>query len=243
MNENTARALNALNQTFYSDSATVFSETRGAPWPGWHELLPLLRERPAARILDVGCGNGRFARFLRESLGAPFLYSGIDASAPLLAIAERELAGLPDVRLYRADLVLEPAEQALPNQRFDCVVAFGLLHHIPGEARRRALLLALAERLTPGGILALTFWDFARDPRFEGKTASAASSDHLGDLEPGDHLLRWGPEGSKSLRYCHHTGEAEEARLLADLPLAPRLAFASDGRSGALNRYRILERR
>jgi hypothetical protein len=50
-----------------------------------------------------------------------------------------------------------------------------------------------------------------------------------------------GPD--RPLRYCHHTDEAEEARLLADLPLEPRLAFVSDGRSGRLNRYRVFERR
>ena len=61
-------------------------------------------------------------------------------------------------------------------------------------------------------------------------------------LEPGDALLRWGPEGSSSLRFCHHSDAAEEARLLADLPLQTVRSFESDGRSGRLNRYRVLQR-
>jgi tRNA (uracil-5-)-methyltransferase TRM9 len=243
VNDATARALNALNQSFYTHSAALFAATRHAPWPGWRELLPLLRERPARTILDVGCGNGRFARFLAAALGAPFLYCGIDASAPLLALAERALSGVPGVRLLRADLVLEPPGAALPDERFDCVTAFGLLHHVPQETRRRALLRALAERIAPGGILALTFWDFAREPRFARKTVQPVPPELAGQLEPGDVLLRWGAEGSPRLRYCHHTDDAEEARLLADLPLEPRLSFVSDGRSGRLNRYRVLERR
>jgi SAM-dependent methyltransferase len=242
--EATALALNALNQLFYTDSAALFDETRRAPWPGWREILPLFRERPVATILDVGCGNGRLARFLTTELGAPFLYFGIDASAPLLSAAANAVEGLTGARLLRGDLVLEPPERVLPDGPFDCVVAFGLLHHIPGEARRRALIRALARRVAPGGILALAFWDFAGEPRFAAKALSGALlAEVADDLEPGDHLLRWGAEGSVRLRYCHHADEAEQTRLLAGLPLQPRLSFASDGRSGRLNRYRVLERR
>ena len=243
MNDAAARALNALNQTFYCDAAALFDETRRGPWPGWHELLPLLRARPEPSILDVGCGNGRFARFLVAWLKTPFLYCGIDASAPLLALAEHAVAGIAGARLLRADLVLEPLESALPRERFDCIAAFGLLHHIPGESRRRALLEALADRLAPGGLLALAFWDFAREPRLAAKAIADTPTELAGALEPGDVLLRWGADDSPLLRYCHYTDLAEETRLLADLPLKPRLAFASDGRGGRLNRYRVLERR
>jgi SAM-dependent methyltransferase len=242
VNDTTARALNALNQTFYTDSAALFAATRRSPWPGWRELLPLLRTRSAATILDAGCGTGRFASFLCGSLDRAFLYCGIDASAPLLADAERTLSGLPGARLLRADLVLDAPARALPEERFSVVVAFGLLHHIPQEARRRALILALAERVAPGGLLALTFWDFAGEPRFARKTVRDVPAEFDGQLEAGDVLLRWGAEGSPRLRYCHYCNDAEEARLLADLPLQPRLAFASDGRGGRLNRYRVLER-
>jgi 2-polyprenyl-3-methyl-5-hydroxy-6-metoxy-1,4-benzoquinol methylase len=241
VNDATAHALNALNRSFYRDSAERFAETRSAPWLGWRELLPLLRRHENARVLDVGCGNGRLARFLAAELGAPFLYCGIDASAPLLARAADAIAGLPGARLLNADVVLDPALGALHGERFDCVAVFGLLHHVPGEARRRALVAALAERIEPGGILALAFWDFAREPRFAAKIVGEYPPE-LGQLEPGDVLLRWGPASSPALRYCHHTDEAEEARLLAGLPLQDLRSFASDGRNGRLNRYRVLER-
>ncbi len=243
MNDDIARALNALNQAFYSDSAGDFAATRGAPWPGWRRILPLLRGRPSATVLDVGCGNGRFASFLSATLGAPFLYCGIDASAPLLAHADRALAGAPGARLLHRDLVLETPAQVLPDERFVCVAAFGLLHHIPQEIRRRALVQALAERVAPGGFLVLTFWDFAHEARFAQKAVHDVPPDLARELESGDVLLRWGGDGASSgLRYCHHTDEAEESRLLADLPLLPRLSFLSDGRTGRLNRYRVLER-
>jgi SAM-dependent methyltransferase len=243
VNDATARALNALNLSFYRDSAELFAETRRAPWPGWRALLPLLRRHAHARVLDVGCGNARLASFLAAELGAPFLYCGIDASAPLLERAARAVTNLGGARLLQTDVVLDPALAALAGEQFDCVAAFGLLHHVPDEARRRALVAALAERVAPGGSLALAFWDFADEPRFARKAATELPAELVGALEPGDALLRWGPEGSPRLRYCHHTDEAEEARLVGNLPLSPLLSFASDGRSGRLNRYRILERR
>lgn len=243
MTDETARALNALNQRFYADSAAEFSATRCAPWPGWSKLVPLLRGRSHLSILDVGCGNARFARFVSDTLSAPFLYCGIDASAPLLELAKQALRGLSSARLSHADLVLDAPESSLPEERFGCVAAFGLLHHLPQEARRRALIRALAERVAPGGFLALTFWDFAGDPRFDRKR-SPPPPELEEDLEPGDVLLAWGDANTPPrLRYCHHTDEAEETRLLADLPLAPLLSYASDGRGGRLNRYRVLERR
>lgn len=242
MNQTTAIALAALNRDFYRESAAEFARTRSAPWPGWHEILPLLRGRPRASILDAGCGNGRFASFLCDALGAPFLYCGIDSSAPLLALAASALAHVPGVRLLQTDLVLEPPERALPAERFDLVAAFGLLHHVPGESRRRELIRALAARVEEGGFLALTFWDFGGEPRFERKALREIPAELSGQLEPGDVLLRWGSDDSSRLRYCHHTDAAEETRLLAGLPLAPRLAFSSDGATGRLNRYRVFER-
>jgi SAM-dependent methyltransferase len=65
MKDETLRALNTINRVFYRDSAPSFDATRDAPWPGWQPLLPLLQglEGDPARILDLGCGNGRFPIF------------------------------------------------------------------------------------------------------------------------------------------------------------------------------------
>ncbi len=58
-----------------------------------------------------------------------------------------------------------------------------------------------------------------------------------GELEPGDHLLRWGPEDSGARRFCHHTSEPELDRLVGGLPLAEVTRYRADGPGGRQNLY------
>lgn len=96
----TCRALLELNRAFYANFAGDFAATRRG-WPlGFTRILPYLR--PAANVLDVGCGNGRFLAFLR-SQGWAGSYVGVDSSAGLLA--EAEALALPDARFVLADLM------------------------------------------------------------------------------------------------------------------------------------------
>ena len=74
-----------LNRRFYATVAVAFDRTRQGLPEGMLALAQALRARLPApvRILDAGCGNGRFARALAQEhvTGA---YLGIDADARLL---------------------------------------------------------------------------------------------------------------------------------------------------------------
>jgi SAM-dependent methyltransferase len=251
MNETTVRALNAINLAFYRERAGEFSASREFPWPGWQRLLPHIPtpqetgDRPL-RVLDVGCGNGRFAGFLCEALaprGARLDYCGLDASAPLLAHARRRPLPRAAACFVELDFVEDPAR--LPPGPFDLAVLLGVLHGVPGRARRRALVQAAAECLAPGGVLALTCWRFAELERFRRRLVSwetynreAAQPIDAAQLEPGDHLMPWG-RGRGPVRYCHATGAAAFDTLMRDLGLERLETYLADGRSGDLNRYAV----
>lgn len=246
MDPETQHALGAINRRFYAREARAFSETRSAPWPGWEPLAaaPL---PPPRSVLDVGCGNARLVDFLDRRWPEPFPYVGCDASDALLARARERTAARPATELVACDLLAEP-DTALPRGPFSLVTLFGVLHHIPGADARGALLRTLAERVAPAGVLAVAFWRFAELERFRRRllpwpeyNASAAEPVALGELEPGDHLLRWG-EAEGSVRYCHFVDDAERARLLADLPLVETARYSADGKSGDLNLYVWLTR-
>ena len=256
----TARALNELNRVFYDTHAESFGASRDAPWPGWKRVVAALAKRPrpdapteadsiALRVLDVGCGNARFAAYLDsalEPLGWGFSYTGVDACPALLDQARSRVPAHVPSRFSRADLVAESLDAALPRGPFDLVCAFGLLHHVPGRERRRDLVRAFADRLAPGGVVAVTAWRFERFERFqrhrvpwEAYNSGAETPIAREQLEAGDHLLRWG-DGSGPPRYCHFADESETAEWVDCLALEALDRFEADGREGALNEYLVL---
>ena len=64
MNSDTLEKINSLNREFYLAHGDDFSKTRGRIQPGVSRLLQ--RVEPSWSILDVGCGNGTFARALSD---------------------------------------------------------------------------------------------------------------------------------------------------------------------------------
>lgn len=237
MDRATRSALGDLNRRFYDATAQAFAATRGAPWAGWERVLGALPAADPLRVLDLGCGNGRFARFVAER-GFALDYVGIDASEPLLAIARQACADLERATFAEADLVEADPEAVLPEGPFDAVVLFGLLHHVPGAAQRDALLRAALRRVAPGGLLAATFWQFGAQARFRDKTIpwSVAPQVDPERLEPGDLLLPWG-QGEGPPRYCHFADADEVADVAQRLPAPCEAVFDADGKTDDLNRY------
>lgn len=253
MNAKTQQALIDINRAFYAGVADDFSDSRWDPWPGWRRALRHLKQsadRPIS-VLDVGCGNGRFASFLEDELGQPFRYLGLDSSSALLSHAHG--AGDPPSHIEFAQReILDSTVQLVPaGSRYDLIALFGVLHHVPAEASRRDLLQRLISHLTVGGILIVTAWQFGAFERFRARmlpwqTYNDRISDALEqiderELEAGDHLLRW---GATSLpRYCHFTNPDQLRELLATDRTEWVDEFSADGKTGDLNRYAVLRRR
>jgi SAM-dependent methyltransferase len=249
----TAAALARINRDFYEDRAADFSATRERPWSAWERLALTVEERGGegrVRVLDLGCGNGRLDRFLAGRWGDRLDYVGVDASEPLLEIARQKSGG----RYLRRDLLAVRPLDGLPRGPFDLITAFGLMHHLPGLDRRSALLHEAAGQLAPGGLLAVSFWQFGAVGRFRRRVVpwvtynrSVAEPVDTGDLEKGDFLLAWGEASPTdgllpTVRYCHWAPPEEVDRLLATLPLEPMASFRADGKAGDLNLYRVLRR-
>jgi SAM-dependent methyltransferase len=240
MSPETVLALNEINRRFYRTSAETFSASRDYPWLGWERIVGGLSEPPRS-VLDVGCGNARFGAYLAAWLGGEFSYLGLDASAELLALARQRSDLPPETTLIQSDLVVGGSAEALPGGHHSLVAAFGLLHHVPSFARRLELLCALAERLEPGGRLAVSVWRFGAFERFRHKRVPFEPPIETAELEPGDALLSFGTERGV-VRYCHFLDEEEIDRLLAAAALPCLDRFSADGREGALNDYLVLGR-
>jgi len=250
MNRPTQLALNTLNRAFYASIAAEWSESRKTPWPGFARIVARLPQLAAdgckLSVLDVGAGDGRFAAYLHATSRATLHYHGIDTSPALLEHARaRELGS--NFRWSERDFVSDAASDALPEGRFDLVALLGVLHHVPGEQTRHALLRELAARVSDTGILALTLWRLPDDPRFASRVISLASYNETAavpiepsELEPGDTLLRWGAGPNAPRRYCHFPSESETDSLLRAMPLRIVERFRADGRGAQLNEYVLL---
>jgi 2-polyprenyl-3-methyl-5-hydroxy-6-metoxy-1,4-benzoquinol methylase len=230
MDEALVRRLVALNETFYARFAAPFAASRATAQPGFARLLACV---PAGRprLLDVGCGDGRFGRFLAEQ-GVSVEYVGVDLSADLLG------AATGSGRFVRRDLSRAGSLDDLG--RFALVVCLATLQHIPGRANRARLLAEMGAHLEPGGHIALANWQFTASERQRRKIRPWAEAQiDAATLEAGDYLLSW-QRGGYGLRYVALLDEAETQRLADAAGLRVVGQFYSDGREGNLNLYTLL---
>jgi len=233
-----------LNRQFYATVADEFDRTRQGLPEGMTTLAQILRAQlPApARILDVGCGNGRFARALAQQ-GITGAYLGVDADKRLLDLAAAQAADLMYLYDTRAQVDLAQADWFTRHDavRYDAVVCLAVLHHFPGYDLRRRLVAEMAGLLAPAGLLALSTWQFLSVSRFIDRGAAWESIGlNEADVEPGDALLTWN-QGAPAVRYVHNLALEEVERLAADCGLAVADTFRADGKEGNLNLFVIAQ--
>ena len=211
-------------------------------------------ERPL-RVLDVGCGNLRFEQFLEAKAPGAWEAWAVDDCPALMAEGASDGTLAKRTTLQQLDVMgallegagVEELADAFDPPPVDLAVAFGFLHHVPGADARERLMRALARSVRPGGLVAVSLWQFADDERLRAKakeaTARGRAALDLPPLDPGDYLLGW-QHDPHLFRYGHSFTEAEADELAQ--PLAPQarelVRFSADGKSGQLNRYLLLER-
>ena len=120
----------------------------------------------SACILAAALGTGRDARILVAGAGGTareiatmggleprWRFTAVDPSPPMLDMARDAIAaaGLAD----RTEVVLGTVDDLPADPAFDAATLIGVLHHVPGDAPKQALLRAMAARLKPGAPLIL----------------------------------------------------------------------------------------
>lgn len=241
MNSDVVQKLNDLNRAFYQKVGTFFDESRDYFWPGWDRVLLYIDKvqkepRQPFRVLDLGCGNGRFGQFLKENFAGEFdiSYTGIDFDSFLLSQAKKTL---PDATFYEADILnLDLDSFFRQDQIFDLIVLFGVMHHIPGFQTREELLSKLVAKLNPDGFLIFSVWEFLESASLRERIHSWSELNLEEQVEDGDYLLDW-QRGEEALRYCHHFSDIEIEKLCKSSLLEITDIYRSNKKGDRYNKY------
>lgn len=137
---------------FETDEAFVASAVREVDLLGRHGLTA------TSRVIDWGCGAGRLAVGIRETLGDVGDYHGVDVQEPLIRWARRHLGG-DGFRFTHVD-VANPrynpggsARHRIPGEDGGCDVFYAnsvFSHMLDDQAR--AYLAEFARLLAPDGV-------------------------------------------------------------------------------------------
>lgn len=235
----TAARLVALNRRFYTDFGAAFDDTRQRLQNGVRRLLTRLPDEGA--WLDLGCGNGELAAEWLQA-GRKSAYLGVDFSPALLEAARKRA---PEAAFLLIDLTEPGWERHFQPASLRGILAFAVLHHIPGSLARQALLAAARRLLLPNGWFVHSVWQFQHSPKLWARRqdwSMAGFSDT--DVEAGDTLLDWRhtlPDQAEQhgLRYVHLFSLDELASLADSTGFEILETFESDGKGGRLGLYQV----
>ena len=114
-------------------------------------LIELLAIQPGERVLDAGCGPGRWTA---ELATAGARVTGIDIHAPLL---EQARIACPEAEYHAADLLTWT-----PTEPFDAIYAFATLHWVLPPDKAAGALFGM---LRPAGRFAAAFGGLSETAR------------------------------------------------------------------------------
>ena len=111
------------------DQSAVDPSELNSEFERYFKVFPWNELPPEATGFDLGCGSGRWARFVSERVGNLHC---VDASDAALQVAQKNLSDRQNVEFHRASVDSIP----LPDESMDFGYSLGVLHHVPdtGEA-------------------------------------------------------------------------------------------------------------
>ncbi len=133
--------------------AETYDRLSDTQFEGGRRLVDRVALEPGSRVLDVGCGTGRLARWIAERVGPTGSVVGIDPLAERIAIARAHAEA--DHHAPRITFDVGQAEDlgAFPDESFDFVCMSAVFHWLADKGKA---LDEVRRVLRPGGKLGVT---------------------------------------------------------------------------------------
>jgi SAM-dependent methyltransferase len=113
-------------------------------------LRPRLDIEPGTRVLDVGCGVGRWSSLLAARGG---LVTGMDLSPTMITEAHRRAKAMGVAN--RCRFLVQDLAQLDAGETFDLIVGVTVLQHILEPQALRTAVQRMTDHLAPGGRMVL----------------------------------------------------------------------------------------
>lgn len=189
--------VNKATQSFYNKHSESFDRSRNFYWKGFNETLNFLKN--GQNVLDFGCGNARFYKFLLEN-NLKLNYLGIDSNQLFI---EENRKKYPNSRFETIDII---SDKINIQEQFNLVVVFGLTHHIPSKEFRKNWFKNLEDLVMENGTLIISYWKF--DITKDDKDFEISGYKR----ENNDYFLGWKGDYSEH-RFCHYFNEEELEKI------------------------------
>ena len=192
MNETASKKLLKKVVEDYDSIADSFDKTRKNQWKEFEIFLPYIKN--GSNFADIGCGNGRFLKFLNKHKKVD--YVGIDNSNKLLEKTKKEY---PDTSFLLGDMLEIP----LNNETQDVVCCIAAFHHIPSEKFRKIAISEFSRILRKNGTLILTVWNLHQEKyeKYIGKNPNYGLQ---------DAFIPWGKSGIDRYYYAFELDEIKK---------------------------------
>lgn len=199
---------------FYSKNAKHYHQTRQKFWVDGEKIIEQIAalRLEKVRILELGCGSGRFLSYFKSRYKAEFDYVGVDISEGMLDLARKEH---PESEFITGDM--SQIFSRFDAESFDVIVACASFQHLPSKQERQELIDNAYRLLRYEGLLMMTNWAFSK--RFLKKhwrvfvRSGLKFLLSLGRSSWRDVFVPWVWKECFELRY-YHLFSLDELRLL-----------------------------
>ncbi len=230
-------------QSFYNTEAKKYAETRKKFWHEEKAILeaitPLFStssfwtkwrilggtkdslanasewQNRELRVLEFGCGSGRFASLLNQNFPGQFDYVGIDLSEELLSYASKDN---PNLTFFQWDIT--KLVKNFEQESFDLIVWTSSFQHIPTTKERSYLMKNFYRLLDYDGMILMTNrslsdWFIKKHWKIVMK-AKILSRFKMNKWSSRDLMVPWTDENWKVYERFYHFFSLEELKNLSD---------------------------